>query len=69
VPGAVFGSVGVAAVAIAAIVAAARLAPGFWPAQHLDTQLQNAPFTHPAVGHLSVNMANVGRRLLHWLGL
>lgn len=69
VPGAVFGSVGVAAVAIAAIVAAARLAPGFWPAQHLGNQLQNAPFTHPTVGHLSVNVANVGRRLLHWLGL
>ena len=69
VPAAVLGSVGVAAVAIAAIAAATTLAPGFWPADHLGNQLQTAATAHPAVGHLSGNVADVGRRLLHWLGL
>jgi hypothetical protein len=69
VPAAVLGSLAIAALAIAAIAAATTLAPGFWPADHLGNQLQAAPFVHPAVGHLSGNVADVGRRLLHWLGL
>jgi hypothetical protein len=69
VPAAVLGSVGVAAIAIAAIAAATTLAPAFWPADHLGNQLQTAALAHPAVGHLSGNVADVGRRLLHWLGL
>jgi hypothetical protein len=69
VPAAVLGSIGVAAIAIAAIAAASTLAPAFWPADHLGNQLQTAPFAHPAVGHLSGNVADVGRRLLRWLGL
>jgi hypothetical protein len=68
-PAAVFGSIAVAAIAIAVIAAAATLAPGFWPADHLGNQLQAARLTHPGFGHLSVNVAGVGRRLLHWFGL
>jgi hypothetical protein len=69
VPPIFLGSVGVAAIAVAAIAAATRLAPGFWPADHLGNQLQTTQLAHPAVGHLSANVADVGRRLLHWLGL
>lgn len=69
VPAAVLGSVAAAAVAIAVIVAAATLAPGFWPANHLGSQLQTMPLVHPAFGHLSGNVAAAGRRLLRWLGL
>jgi hypothetical protein len=69
VPAAILGSLGVAAIAIAAIVAATTLAPGFWPADHLGNQLQSTALAHPAVGHLSGNVADVGRRLLRWLGL
>jgi hypothetical protein len=69
VPAAVLGSIGIAAVAIAVIAAAATLAPGFWPADHLGSQLQTLRITHPAFGHLSVNVAGVGQRLMHWLGL
>jgi hypothetical protein len=63
-PAAVLGSVGLAAVAIAVIGAAVTLAPGYWPAAHLGNQLQAAASTHPALG----NVADVGRRLIHWLG-
>jgi hypothetical protein len=69
VPAALLGSIGAAAIAIAVIAAAATLTPGFWPADHLGNQLQAARFTHPVVGQLSGNVADVGRRLLHWLGL
>ena len=69
VPAAVLGSIGAAAIAIAIIAAAATLAPGFWPADHLGNQLQTTQLAHPGLGHLSGNMAGVGKRLLHWLGL
>jgi hypothetical protein len=62
-------SIGAAAIAVAVIAAAATLTPGFWPADHLGNQLQAAQFTHPGIGHLSGNVAEVGRRFLHWLGL
>jgi hypothetical protein len=68
VPAAVLGSIGVAAVAIAIIAAAATLAPGFWPADHLGNQLQTTQLTHPGLGHLSANVGGAGKRLLHWLG-
>jgi Protein kinase domain len=63
-PAAVLGCVGLAAVAIAVIGAAVTLAPGYWPAAHLGNQLQAAATTHPALG----NVADVGTRLIHWLG-
>jgi predicted Ser/Thr protein kinase len=69
VPAAVLGSIGAAAIACAVIAAAATLAPGFWPANHLGNQLQSAQLLHPGLGHLSGNVADVGRRLLRWLGL
>ncbi len=69
VPAAVLGSIGVAALAIAAIAAAATLAPGFWPAVHLGNQLQTATFSHPGLHLLPGNVADVGRRFVHWLGL
>ncbi len=69
VPAALVGVIGVAGVAVAAFAAATTLAPGFWPAAHLGTQLQATSLAHPALGHLSGNVADVGRRLLHWLHL
>ncbi len=69
VPAAVLGSIGIAAIAIAVIAAAATLAPGFWPADHLGNQLQTLRLSHPGFGHLSGNVAGVGQRLLRWLGL
>jgi len=69
VPAAVLGSIGAAAIAFAVIAAAATLAPGFWPASHLGNQLQSGQLLHPGLGHLSGNVAGLGRRLLSWLGL
>jgi Protein kinase domain len=69
VPAAVLGSIGVAALVIAAVAAAATLAPGFWPAVHLGNQLQSATVTHPGLHFLHGNMADVGRRFIRWLGL
>jgi hypothetical protein len=69
VPAAVLGSIGAAAIAFAIIAAAATLAPGFWPAIHLGNQLQTGQLLHPGLGHLSGNVAGVGRRLLSWLRL
>ena len=69
VPAAVLGSIGAAAIAAAVIAAAATLAPGFWPASHLGNQLQSGQLLHPGLGHLSGNVAGVGRRFLTWLGL
>jgi Protein kinase domain len=64
-PAAVLGFVGLAAVAIVVIGAAVTLAPGYWPAVHLGTQLQVAGSTsHPALS----NFADVGKQLVHWLG-
>jgi hypothetical protein len=69
IPAAVLGSIGVAALVIAAIAAAATLAPGFWPAAHLGNQLQTATISHPGLHFLHGNVADVGRRFVHWLGL
>jgi Protein kinase domain len=69
VPAAVVGSIGAVAIACAVIAAAVTLAPGFWPASHLGNQLQSAQFLHPGLGHLSGNVAGVGKRFLQWLGL
>jgi hypothetical protein len=64
-PAAVLGFVGLAAVAIVVVGAAVRLAPGYWPAVHLGTQLQIAGSSgHPALS----NFADVGKRLAQWLG-
>jgi hypothetical protein len=69
VPAAVLGTIAAAAAAIAVIAAAATLAPGFWPADHLGNQLQTLHLAHPGLGHLTGNVAGVGKRLLRWLGL
>lgn len=63
-PAAVLGTVGVAAVAVALVGTAFTLAPGYWPAVHLGNQLHTAATGHPAW----VNVADVGRRVWHWLG-
>ena len=63
VPAKVLGCVGLAAIAIAVVGAAATLAPGYWPVVHLGNQIQAAATTsHPALS----NVADVGRRLVHW---
>jgi len=64
VPAAALGMVGVAAVAVALVGAALTLAPGYWPDAHLGNQLHGAATGHPAF----VNVADVGRRVWHWLG-
>jgi hypothetical protein len=69
VPAMFLGSIGAAAIAVAAIAAARTLTPGFWPANHLGNQLRTTSLAHPSIGHLSGNVADVGRRLLRWLGL
>ena len=61
---AVLGSVGLVAIALAVIGAAVTLAPAYWPAAHIGNQLQTAATSHPALG----NVADVGRRVMHWLG-
>jgi serine/threonine protein kinase len=61
---AVLGTVGVAAVAVALVGTALTLAPGYWPDVHLGNQLHTAATGHPAW----VNVADVGRRVWHWLG-
>lgn len=63
-PAALLGTVGVAAVAVALVGAALTLAPGYWPDAHLGNQLHGAATGHPAF----VNVADVGRRVWHWLG-
>ena len=65
-PAAVIGSLGLAALAIGVVAAAATLAPGYWPAEHLGNQLQTATFVHP-LSHLSANTGDLGRRLVHWI--
>ncbi len=67
-PSAVLGSVGLAALAAAAVVAAVTLAPAYWPASHLGNQLQTATISHPALNQLPGHLADIGRRLMHWLG-
>jgi hypothetical protein len=69
VPAVFVGMIGVAGIAVAAFAAAKSLSPGFWPAGHLGNQLQTTSLTHPGLGHWSGNVADVGRRFLHWLGL
>jgi Protein kinase domain len=67
VPTAIIGSLGVAALALAMIAAAASLAPGYWPAVHLGNQLQTATLTHPGVRRLPADIGNVGRYLVRVL--
>lgn len=63
-PAAVLGAVGLAAVAVALAGAAITLAPGYWPDAHLGNQLHSAATGHPSF----TNVADVGRRVWHWLG-
>jgi len=67
VPSAIIGSLGVAALAVAMIVAAATVAPGYWPDVHLGNQLQTATLAHPGVGRLPANLGSLGGRLFRWL--
>lgn len=67
VPSAIIGSLGVAALAVAMIVAAATMAPGYWPDVHLGNQLQTATLAHPSVSRLPANLGSFGGRLFHWL--
>jgi predicted Ser/Thr protein kinase len=64
VPTAIIGSLGVAALALAMIVAAATLAPGYWPDVHLGNQLQNATLAHPSVNHFPADIGSMGRYLV-----
>ncbi len=65
-PAALIGSLGLAALAVGVVAAAATLAPGYWPAEHLGNQLQAATLVHP-LSHLSANAGDLGRRLMHWI--
>ncbi len=67
VPTAIIGSLGVTALALAVISAAASLAPGYWPAVHLGNQLQTATLTHPGVNRLPADIGNVARYLVRVL--
>ena len=67
-PAAVIGSIGLAAIVAAVVAAAATLAPGFWPADHLGNQLQAATLTHPGFHHVPGNVAESGRRFARWFG-
>ena len=67
VPSAIIGSLGVAALAVAMIVAAATMPPGYWPDVHLGNQLQTATLAHPGVGRLPGNLGSLGGRLFRWL--
>lgn len=64
VPAAVLGTVGVAAVTVALVGAALTIVPGYWPDAHLGNQLHSAATGHPSW----VNVADVGKRVWHWLG-
>ena len=68
-PTAIIGSLGVAAMALGIVAAAATMNPGYWPAVHLGNQLQSASFAHPGFSHLPRTMTGVGRQLARWLGL
>jgi hypothetical protein len=73
VPAALIGSLGLAAMVAGVAVAAATMAPGYWPDLHLGSQLQAATLPHPvlphpALNHLSGNVTRLGRQLAHWLG-
>ena len=63
-PAAVVSTVAVAAAAAAVVGVAVTRAPGYWPDLHLGNQLHSAATTHPTF----VNVADVGRRVWHWLG-
>jgi hypothetical protein len=67
-PAAVLGTVGLLAVAAAAVAAAATLAPGYWPAAHLGNQLQTTMIGRPGLSHLPGNLTEIGRKLAHWFG-
>jgi hypothetical protein len=66
--GAVAGFVSLGALAAVAVVAAASLIPGYWPAAHLGQQLQNATINHPLLNHLPGNIGQVGRQFISWVG-
>ena len=69
VPAALIGSFGLAAMVAGVVVAAATMAPGYWPDWHLGNQLQAATYAHPSLNHLSgSNVTNLGRRLVRLLG-
>jgi hypothetical protein len=63
----VAGGIGLTALAAAAVIAAARLAPGYWPAIHLGNQLQTANVSHTALSRLPGHLSDAARTLLHWL--
>jgi hypothetical protein len=65
VPTAIIGSLGVAALAIGMIAAAATLAPGYWPDVHLGNQLHTATLGHPGLSR--ANLGDLGGRLVRWL--
>jgi hypothetical protein len=63
-PAAIIGTLAVGALALAMIVAAATLAPGYWPDVHLGNQLQNATVAHPGVNRLSADISSVSRYIV-----
>jgi hypothetical protein len=65
---AVIGTLGVVALAVAVVAAAATVAPGYWPYPHLGQQLQTTTALHPGLSHLTGNVAEIGRKLAHWFG-
>jgi Protein kinase domain len=66
--GAAAGFICLAVLAVVAVLAAASLAPGYWPDAHVGQQLQNAPVNHPLLSHLPGNISQVGNRVLSWVG-
>ncbi len=65
---AVLSTVGVVALAAVVVAAAATALPAYWPDAHLGNQLHTTTILHPGLNHLTGNVAELGRKLAHWLG-
>jgi len=66
--GAVAGFACLAALAGVAVVAAAALTPGYWPASHLAQQLQSGTVHHSLLHQWPGSLTRVGRQFITWLG-
>lgn len=66
--GAVAGFACLAALAGVAVVAAAALTPGYWPANHLVQQLQSGTLHHSLLHQWPGSLTRVGRQFITWVG-
>jgi len=66
--GAAAGFASLAALAGAAVIAAAALTPGYWPADHLGQQLQAATLHHSLLRQWPGSLTRLGREIMTWVG-